>query len=227
MAQRDGCCASSQRLPPQPRIPGDGVGGGGRRCRVLYDNQWIILTRPRQPREIFSHRIIARLPTIASSGCAQAVRVEVVTKPFILPSVPATSLVHSAANVLHIIRRAVRAPTWLDAPIALRVRSSCGSSCNADHEHNASTLDSCASPVSNRRQSLPRRSRRRVVSRCRGRTLGRPRGVAGDARQIGSVNHIPKHLGHGQGQVEEALPPPWASVIAVQELRPARPDHPR
>jgi citrate synthase len=153
-------------------------------------------------REIFSHRIVAKLPTIAAAAHKHSVG-----QPFIYP----TNELDYCTNLLHMFFAVPCEPYVVD-PIAAKALDLLFI-LHADHEQNASTStvrlagSTGANPYA-------------AISAGVAALWGPAHGGANEAvlamlEQIGSVDNIPKYLAM-------AKEPP-----RVQEFRSARPHHPR
>ena len=164
-------------------------------------------------REIFAHRIVAKLPTIAAAAYKHSLG-----QPFIYPR----NDLDYCANMLHMFFAVPCEPYKVD-PVAAEALDLLFI-LHADHEQNASTSTVRLAGI-HRRQSLRRDLRRRVGAVGSG-ARRRQRGGARDARGDRHRRPDPEVPRDGQGQVQP-LPPDGLRPSRLQELRSARQDHPR
>ena len=164
-------------------------------------------------REIFAHRIIAKLPTIAAAAHKHSLG-----QPFVYPR----NDLSYCANMLHMFFAVPCEPYHVD-PIAAEALDLLFI-LHADHEQNASTStvrlagSTGANPYA-------------AISAGVAALWGPAHGGANEAvlamlEQIGTRREHPEVHRHGQGQVQP-LPADGLRPSRVQELRPARQDHPR
>ena len=155
-------------------------------------------------REIFSHRIIAKLPTIAAAAHKHALG-----QPFIYPR----NDLDYCSNLLHMFF-AVPCESLRGRPVAAKALDLLFI-LHADHEQNASTStvrlagSTGANPYA-------------AISAGVAALWGPAHGGANEAvlamlEQIGRSRTFPKYLGTGQGQVA-AISGSWASVIASTRI---------
>ena len=164
-------------------------------------------------REIFAHRIIAKMPTIAAAAYKHSLG-----QPFIYPR----NDLDYCANLLHMFF-AVPCEEYSVDPVAAEALDLLFI-LHADHEQNASTstvrLAGCtgANPYA-------------AISAGVSALWGPAHGGANEAvlemlEQIGTVENDAEIPGDGEGQ-ERPLPPHGLRPSRLQELRSAREDHPR
>ena len=165
-------------------------------------------------REIFTHRMIAKLPTIAAAAYKHALGPAV--------HLPAQRPRLHGEHAAHVLRGALRALRARSR--CTRRRSTCCSSCTPTTSRTRAPrpCGSRAAPAATRtrrcRPASPRSGARRTAARTRrSSTCSQKIGDAGARRRVPRA---------GQGQqgrrAAHGLRPP-----RVQELRPARDDHPR
>ena len=164
-------------------------------------------------REIFAHRIVAKIPTIAAAAYKHSLG-----QPFIYPR----NDLDYCANMLHMFF-AVPCEEYIVDPVAAQALDLLFI-LHADHEQNASTStvrlagSTGANPYA-------------AISAGVSALWGPAHGGANEAvlemlEEIGTVENIPKYLAHGQGQ-GRPLPAHGLRPPRLQELRSAREDHPR
>ncbi len=164
-------------------------------------------------REIFSHRIVAKLPTIAAAAHKHALG-----QPFIYPR----NDLDYCANLLNMFFAVPCEPYDVD-PVAAQALDLLFI-LHADHEQNASTStvrlagSTGANPYA-------------AISAGVSALWGPAHGGANEAvlnmlEQIGNAEPHPQVPGDGQGQ-EQPLPAHGLRAPGLQELRSARQDHPR
>ena len=164
-------------------------------------------------REIFAHRIIAKMPTIAAAAYKHSLG-----QPFIYPRNDLDYCTNLLQHVLRGALRAVQGGSGGGGGAGSAVHPARGSRAERQHLHRAPGRQ-------HRRQSLCGDLGRRVGAVGSG-PWRRQRGRAGDARADRHGREHPEVPGHGQGQ-DRPLPPDGFRASRVQELRSARQHHPR
>ena len=164
-------------------------------------------------REIFAHRIVAKLPTIAAAAYKHSLG-----QPFVYPR----NDLDYCANMLHMFFAVpcenVQGRSGRRRSARPAVHPACRPRTEREH------LDGAAGGF-DRRQSVRRDFRRRVGAVGPG-ARRRQRSRARDARGNRHRRSDPEIPGDGQGQVQP-LPPHGLRPSRLQELRSARQDHSR
>ena len=164
-------------------------------------------------REIFAHRIVAKMPTIAAAAYKHSLG-----QPFVYPR---NDLGYCAQHAAHVLRGALRDVQRRSGgrrgarPAVHPARRS-----RAERQH----VDGAPRGLDGR-QSLRRDFRGRVGALGSG-AWRRQRSRARDARADRHRRQDPEVPGDGQGQVQP-LPADGLRSSRLQELRSAREDHPR
>ena len=201
-----------QRLPPQRAPDGDGRPPSSRRWRPSTTTRWT--SHNAAHREIFAHRIIAKLPTIAAAAYKHSLG-----QPFVYPR----NDLDYCANMLHMFF-AVPCEDYEVDSAARRRRSTCCSSCTRTTSRTPAPRR-CGSPAARAATRTPR-SRPACPRSGARRTAARTRPCSTCSRRSATSSHIAEVPRARQGQerrrAAHGLRPP-----RLQELRPAREDHPR